>query len=89
MYGKVDLDRREDTMISLANEIKAYRKRYDLTQSDVASKMGVSLTTYVNYENNPFSMSIGFLIKLCEVLDKNLVTAFFTTELYKMYNKEK
>lgn len=89
MYGKVDLDRREDTMISLANEIKAYRKRYDLTQADVASKMGVSLTTYVNYENNPFSMSIGFLIKLCEVLDENLATVLFTTELYKMYNNEK
>lgn len=76
-------------MISLANEIKANRKRYGLTQSDVASKMGISLTTYVNYENNPFSMSIGFLIKLCEVLDKNLATVFFTTELYKMYNNEK
>ena len=76
-------------MISLANEIKAYRKRHSLTQADVAAKMGISLTTYVNYENNPFSMSIGFLIKLCEVLDENLVTAFFTTELYKMYNNEK
>lgn len=76
-------------MISLANEIKAYRKRYNLTQADVASKMGVSLTTYVNYENNPFSMSIGFLIKLCEVLDENLATVLFTTELYKMYNNEK
>ena len=76
-------------MITLANEIKANRKRYNLTQTDVASKMGTSLTTYVNYENNPFSMPIGFLIKLCEVLDKNLATVFFTAELYKMYNNEK
>ena len=89
MYGKFDLDRKENIMISLANEIKAYRKRYSLTQADVASKMGISLTTYVNYENNPFSMSIGFLIKLCEVLDENLATDLFTTKLYKMYNNEK
>ena len=36
--------------------LKRIRKRYNLT-TDVA-KMGISLTTYVNYENNPFSMSI-------------------------------
>lgn len=72
-------------MKSISNEIKYSRNRLGLTQQDVAKKLNVSYATYNQYENNPLSMELGKFIRLCEILQNNLLEIFFTHELYKMY----
>lgn len=76
-------------MTELSKEIKAYRTRLGLTQVELSKLLGVSVATYVSYENNPFSMSLSIFIKLCEIMGKEFSEIFFKPQLYNMYNNIK
>lgn len=51
------------------DRMRGLREDNDLTQTQVASVLGVAQTTYSQYELNQRSMPIEYLIKLCEFYD--------------------
>ena len=46
--------------------MRGLREDSDLTQTQVASVLGVAQTTYSQYELNQRALPIEYLIKLCE-----------------------
>ncbi len=49
------------------NKLKEYRKKQNLTQTQVAKYLNTTHQTYNNYENNKFEPSIDMLIKLADL----------------------
>ena len=49
--------------------IKSLRVKKGLTQDDVAIKLGMSRTNYLNIENDPMKMKMYLFIKLVEIFD--------------------
>lgn len=54
-------------MILLGNKIKELRKQLKFTQTELASKVGVTKSTIAAYENNSRQPSYEVLIKLADV----------------------
>lgn len=71
--------RKEEPMDSLSiqllrNNLRAYRVKNDLTQDNVADRLGVCTDTIKNWERNPNKMTFEKLVRLanlykCEVKD--------------------
>ncbi|MBS4931774.1 MAG: helix-turn-helix transcriptional regulator [Clostridiales bacterium] len=57
--------------------IKALRATKNLTQKEVAEKLGVNRNTYMNWENYKTYPNIPQLIKLSEVFECSLDTFYF------------
>jgi transcriptional regulator with XRE-family HTH domain len=49
--------------------IKDKRKSVNLTQQEIAEKLDISRSQYVNIENGNSEMSLDKFLKLCEMLD--------------------
>ena len=45
----------------VSNNIKAMLKRYDVTQEDLAGRLGITRRTIVNVVNHPFRYNIDYL----------------------------
>lgn len=59
-------------MHDLTIQLKLARMRMQITQNDVAKKIGLTLTSYSNYENHIESIKRGSLNKfllICQSLD--------------------
>lgn len=54
-------------MHNLSENIRRCRKSLDLGQKEVASRLGMSVSNYSNYENGHYKISEVFLAKLAEV----------------------
>lgn len=52
----------------MTNKIKGYRNMAGFTQKEVASKIGVSTTTYINKETNKFEFSKSEIEKIYKLL---------------------
>ena len=49
------------------NKLKEYRKKYNLTQTQVAKYLNTTHQTYNNYEKNKYEPSIEMLIKIADL----------------------
>lgn len=58
------------------NFIKQYRKALGLTQSQLASILGVSKNTVSHWEIGDFDPSVNAIFKLCSVFDCNFEELF-------------
>lgn len=56
----------------IAKNIAFYRKRANLTQKELASKIGVKNTAVSNWESGKNSIDIDTLVELCRVLDVSI-----------------
>lgn len=67
------------------NKLRNLRKEKDVLQSEVANYLGVSTTTYSNYENETRDISTEMLIKLaqCDISTTLNVYAHSVQELDK------
>lgn len=54
-------------MVLLGKRIKELRKRYKLTQSNLADRLGVTVSSITAYENNSRQPSYEVLIKMADV----------------------
>ena len=54
------------------NKLKEYRKKYNLTQTQVAKYLNTTHQTYNNYEKNKYEPSIEMLIKLADLFHTNV-----------------
>lgn len=60
--------------------IKAARAALDLTQKDVAERVGVTRQTMNAIESGDYNPSINLCIALCKVLNKTLDELFWEKE---------
>lgn len=63
--------------------IKAARINANLTQEELASKLGVHRQTLSKWEENPAIMKINDAKKLCDVLNLSLSQIFFNNNSTK------
>lgn len=74
----------------MARTLKEWRAHMDMTQQQFAEKIGVSASTYNQWENNPHSIKVGNVLKLSKALDvppQDII--FFENESYFKYEKER
>ena len=60
--------------------LKAARAGQDLSQADLAAKVGVSRQTISAIEKGDYNPTINLCIKICRVLGKTLDELFWTEE---------
>ena len=51
----------------MKNKLKVYRAMHDLTQEQLADKLGVSRQTVVAIENNKYLPSLGLAFKIAQL----------------------
>lgn len=60
----------------IAANIRAERSRVNLSQEDVAEKLGLTRRTYLTYEEDASTIKLGNLLKLAELFGCN-IDAFY------------
>ena len=50
----------------MENELKVYRAKYDLTQQDLAEKVGVTRQTIISIEKERYEPSLSLAFKLAQ-----------------------
>jgi ribosome-binding protein aMBF1 (putative translation factor) len=68
----------EPSLQQVGNLIREARLKADLTQSDLAMKLGVSISTVNKYEKKGQQVTIGTLLKIARVLEIDLMVAFLS-----------
>lgn len=58
--------------MTLQNELKYYRTKYNYSQSDIAKKIDITQQAYANYENGNRLPNIEILIKIADIYDISL-----------------
>jgi putative transcriptional regulator len=59
-------------------KLKAARAEKDLSQADLADKVGVSRQTISAIEKGDYNPTINLCIRICKVLEKTLDELFWT-----------
>ena len=73
----------------MGRTLKEWRVNKDLTQYELAEKIGVPTSTYNNWERNPDSIKVGNVMKICKALDvAPQEVIFFKEESYFKYDFE-
>lgn len=55
--------------MSIAEQIKSLRTKHNLTQNELAKKIGVTRQAYANYEQGTREPSMDIIKKLCVLFD--------------------
>ena len=58
--------------IKIGSKIKKARISKGIRQKDMAEKLGLSISTYSNYENNYREPKLDIVEKICEILDMTI-----------------
>ena len=64
-------------------KLKAARAKKDLTQAELADKVGVTRQTIGLIETGKYNPTISLCIDICKVLDKTLNDLFWEDENYE------
>lgn len=57
--------------MAFKENLRYYREKAGLTAKELASKLGISYTTYLNYENIASEPRYSMLLKICHILGKS------------------
>lgn len=60
----------------LRNMVRKYRRWHELSQGDLAGKVGVSRQTIANIERGNYSPSVHLALNICRVLGKTVEQVF-------------
>jgi putative transcriptional regulator len=60
----------------MKNNLKIFRVKYNLTQEDLANKIGVSRQTIIALENNKYLPSINLAFKLSKIFNIKIEELF-------------
>ena len=70
--------------IQIGSRIKQLRNKKGISQKDMASMIGIPVSTYSNYENNYREPSLELIYKICAVLQINIDLLFgYTKEVFQ------
>ncbi|WP_292460791.1 helix-turn-helix transcriptional regulator [Methanothermococcus sp.] len=64
----------------MKNKIKVYRAMYDLTQEDLAKKLGVSRQTIISIEKGKYDPSIKLAFKIAKYFNVKIEDIFIYEE---------
>lgn len=68
-------------MGKMENEIKVFRARFDLTQEQLAEKVGVTRQTIIAIERNKYpNMSLLLAFRIARIFGVNIQEVFFYDE---------
>lgn len=59
-------------MIKIKLKISALRANLGLTQNEMADRLGISRSTYIDFEREPYKYPIKYCIELCEMTNCKL-----------------
>lgn len=62
--------------MKIGKKIKFFRKKSNITQKELAEKIGVSASTVTKYENDSLEANYETLLKICDELDINIAELF-------------
>ncbi|WP_338149109.1 helix-turn-helix transcriptional regulator [Collinsella aerofaciens] len=68
MQKNISKEKRTDFSKELAGNIRAVRARADLSQAEVASKLGVSVSIFAKYESGDYIPGADKLLAISQVL---------------------
>lgn len=74
--------------IIINNKIKEYRKKYHLTQRELASKVDVTERTIISLEKGRYKPSIILAYKLAQFFETDIETLFCLKEYVENEQKE-
>ena len=60
----------------MINKLKVYRAMHDLTQEQLADKIGVSRQTVIAIESNKYLPSLGLAFKIAKLFKANIEDIF-------------
>ena len=66
--------------VTFKSRIKELRARYDLTQEELASKVGVRRETIGHIENNKYNLSLILAYKISRALNSTVEEVFIFDE---------
>ena len=64
-----------------SKRIKSFRALADLTQAEMAEKLGIAVKSYIKYEKDPFSVPVAKLVPVAELLGCS-ISDFFVDNKY-------
>lgn len=70
-------------MMIINNKIKEYRKKHQLTQRELAEKVGVTERTIISLEKGRYKPSIVLAYKLVQFFETDIETLFCLNEYVK------
>lgn len=73
--------------MEIGTKIKKRRENIDLTQDELAEKLGISKSALWNYENNKRDIPLDILIKCSNILDENFIE--YALEFVNVSNSNK
>ena len=56
-------------MITMVMTLKQWRRGWELSQREMANKLGVHENTYRSWERSPGKIPIQYVVKITEILD--------------------
>ena len=63
-------------MILMKNDLKVYRAKFDLTQEELANKVGVTRQTIISIEKGRYEPSLSLAFKLANYFDVKIEDIF-------------
>lgn len=62
--------------MTMNNKIKVFRAMYDMTQEDLAQKVGVTRQTIIAIEKNKYNPSLELAAKIAHVFEERIENIF-------------
>lgn len=66
--------------MSIENNVKIYRAKYNLTQADLAKKVNVTRQTIISLEKGSYIPSLELAMNLALVFEVNIESLFYKRE---------
>jgi putative transcriptional regulator len=74
-------------LMILRNNIAQFRKIYNVTQQELADKIGIKRTSLSQIENGMYNPRASTMIKIAEALNVPFADLFFTENVYNHETK--
>lgn len=66
--------------MSIENNVKMYRAKYNFTQEELAKKVNVTRQTIISLEKGSYIPSLELAMNLAEVFEVNIESLFYKRE---------
>lgn len=70
--NNVDIKKLEPNNTEIIKRIKAKRKEKNISQSEMAEKLGIPRTSYAYHESGKFEIGLAYLGKIANILDASI-----------------
>lgn len=75
--------------MKMTNKIKTFRAMHEMTQEQLANKVGVTRQTIIAIEKGKYTPSLELAFKISRVFNENIENVFFYTDPKKKLPRDK